>query len=189
MMIIMRYSDQHKDNVRARIVAATAEAIREQGVQGVSIPALMRRVGLTHGAFYAHFESRDALVAEAVRAAATESAEHIFGGAQGKDVLYDAYLSAAHAADPAHGCVVAALGAEGSRQPVAVRQAFADAARGLLRRVEFHRHRKRPRPDISIGTLNATSLMVGAVTLARLVDDKALAARILAAARAELVDS
>ncbi len=189
MMIIMRYPDQHKDDVHARIVAATAEAIREHGVQGVSIPALMRRVGLTHGAFYAHFESRDALIAEAVRAAATETAEHGFGPAQGKDALYDAYLSPAHAAGPAHGCVVAALGTEGSRQPVPVRQAFADAARGLLRLVESHRHRKRPRPDISTGTLNATSLMVGAVTLARLVDDKALAARILAAAKAELANS
>ena len=68
MMHIMRYPEGHKEPVRARIVQAAAFALRAKGLDGVSIPALMKNVGLTHGTFYAHFENRDALVAKAVRA-------------------------------------------------------------------------------------------------------------------------
>lgn len=77
-MVIMRYPEGHKEAIRERIVAAAATALREQGLSGVSIPALTKSVGLTHGGFYAHFESRGELVAAAVEAAATQTAREVF---------------------------------------------------------------------------------------------------------------
>jgi len=71
----MRYPQSHKQAVRARILEAAAEELRRHGLSGIGIPALMRRAGLTHGAFYAHFPSRESLVAEAIRAAAAASAD------------------------------------------------------------------------------------------------------------------
>ncbi len=66
----MRYPDGHKEEVRASIVASAARTLRKKGLAGLSIPALMKEAGLTHGGFYLHFHNRDELVAEAVMAAA-----------------------------------------------------------------------------------------------------------------------
>ena len=74
MMLVMRYAVGHKQAVRERILQAAAAELRCKGLSGIGIPALMQRAGLTHGAFYAHFPSRDTLVAEAIRTAAAASA-------------------------------------------------------------------------------------------------------------------
>jgi AcrR family transcriptional regulator len=76
MMPVMRYPAGHKEAVRERIVTAATSALREHGPSGMSILELMKSVGLTHGGFYAHFESRDQLVAAAIEAAATPTAAH-----------------------------------------------------------------------------------------------------------------
>ena len=78
MMVIMRYPDGHKEAVKERIVRAASRALRRHGLEGVSIPALMKQAGLTHGAFYTHFKNRDELVAEAVLSAAAETAAGAF---------------------------------------------------------------------------------------------------------------
>lgn len=184
MMNVMRYPEGHKEATRERIVAAAASALREQGLSGVSIPALMKSVGLTHGGFYAHFESRDELVAAAVEAAATQTAREVFGdGVPLVDVLH-AYLSRGHVAHPEHGCVVAALGTDGARQGEQVRRAFANVAKGLLGLIDRKVHpRSRGTRAPSDEALRLASSMVGAVVLARLVDDAALAERLLSAAR------
>jgi TetR/AcrR family transcriptional repressor of nem operon len=176
---VMRYPDGHKAEVRARIVEAASHAIRRDGLDGVSIPALMKQVGLTHGGFYAHFRDRDELVAAAVGVAADETAERVFGGDLAASL--DAYLSAAHLAHPDVGCVVAALGAEAPRQKAPVRKAFARAARGLIQRVEARLH---PRSrSLHRDSLALTAQLVGAVVLARLVQDPALAQQILESVR------
>lgn len=182
MMIIMRYPESHKQAVRARILAAAAEELRRHGLSGIGIPALMKRAGLTHGAFYAHFPNRDALVAEAIRTAAAASAEGPLAGALPLEQTLAHYLSPEHLAHPERGCVIAALGGEGARQPAPVRSAFAAAARGLLAAIESKLHPRRPSPEPSDAALRLVSAMVGAVVLARLVDDPALARRLLAAA-------
>jgi TetR/AcrR family transcriptional repressor of nem operon len=97
--------------------------------------------------------------------------------------MFDAYLSKDHALHPEHGCVVAALGAEGARQKGAVRRAFAETARGLLRHVERRLHPGAAKERISDEALATASRIVGAIVLARLVQDDALADRILAAAK------
>lgn len=180
----MRYSEEHKAAVRTRIVSAAAAELRRAGLTGVSIPAIMRRLGMTHGGFYAHFADRDALVAEAVRAAGEQTAVRVLDVEGGSvDQMLAAYLSPGHAAHPEQGCVLAALGAEGVHTSGSVRRSFAEVARGFLRLVD---RRLRPRArgaapgDEALAT---ASRMIGALILARLVDDQRLSRRILAAGR------
>ena len=183
MMTVMRYPESHKEEVRERIVEAASAALREHGLEGVSVPGLMKRVGLTHGGFYAHFESRDDLVAEAVEAAAARTGREVFGDDRSLDEALRRYLSPAHVAHPEQGCVVAALGTEGRHQPGAVRGAFAKVARGLIGLVDRKLRAQRTARTPSDEALRLTATMVGAVVLARLVDDEALAGKILRAAR------
>jgi TetR/AcrR family transcriptional regulator, transcriptional repressor for nem operon len=179
MMLIMRYPEGHKQAVRARIVDAAAEELRRQGLSGIGIPALMQRAGLTHGAFYAHFPNREALVAEAVRTAAAASFDGPLADALPLEQSLARYLSPEHLAHPERGCVIAALGGEGARQSAPVRSAFAAAARGLLATIERKLHPRLPSPAPSDQALQLASTMVGAVVLARLVEDPALAQRLL----------
>lgn len=183
MMDIMRYPDGHKEAVRERIVAAAARALRERGLSGVSIPALMKGAGLTHGGFYAHFENRDALVAEAVQAAGADTAAGVFTQGRTLGQALDAYLSPQHLEHPEFGCVVAALGAEGPRQPEPVRHAFAKVARGLIELVQEKLTAKKTTKALSDEALRLTSTMLGAVVLARLLDEPQLSRRILRVAR------
>jgi TetR/AcrR family transcriptional repressor of nem operon len=180
----MRYPAKHKAEIRERIVAEAARALREEGLDAVSVPRLMQRVGLTHGGFYNHFEDRDALVAEAVARAAAETGEGVFEAHEGDaEAVLATYLSPEHVASPGGGCVLAALGGEAAHaDSPRVRRAFAAAARGFLayaQRMISPTARRRLDDD----ALVVASQMIGAVVLARLVDDRALATRILASAR------
>jgi len=180
----MRYPAGHKEAVRAAIVQQAALLLRREGLSGVSVPALMRAAGLTHGGFYAHFPSREAAVAAAVEAAAGQTNAGAFAPeAGGLAQLLETYLSMGHVQHPEGGCVLAALGSEGARQAEPVRGAFARAARGMLRRVEARLHPEAAPGSLSDEGLRLAAQMVGAVVLARLVDDDALAEQLLAAAR------
>lgn len=185
----MRYPEGHKTAVRERIVAATARALRQHGLAGVSIPALMREAGLTHGGFYSHFRDRDELVAEAVRAAASHTAEGVFGETLSLEETLARYLSTGHVDHPEEGCVLAALGADAPRQSLPVRAAFAEIARGFLRLAEQKVHPDGPSTKPTDEALAHAATMIGAVVLARLVDDKRLSARILAAAAGAIAGS
>ena len=176
----MRYPEGHKEAVRERIVRAAAKAIRKEGPLGVSIPSLMKKAGLTHGAFYAHFKKRDELVAEAIHSAADSTAEGLFRAAPDLACALERYLSASHLKHPEGGCVVAALGADAPREKALVRRALHRAAVGLLLLVEEKRSGAESPSDES---LRIASQMVGAVTLARMIDDPALQQRLLCAAR------
>jgi TetR/AcrR family transcriptional repressor of nem operon len=141
----------------------------------------MKLAGLTHGGFYGHFRDRDDLIAKAVKRAASDSM--LSGDTPGPEA-FDAYLSKEHALHPEHGCVVAALAAEGARQKGPVRRVFAEIGRGFLRHVERRLHPDAPKDSLSDEALATASRIVGAIVLARLVHDDALAERILAAAKA-----
>jgi TetR/AcrR family transcriptional regulator, transcriptional repressor for nem operon len=183
MMIIMRYPDGHKEAVREKIVQAASKALRRYGLEGISIPELMKQVGLTHGGFYTHFKSREELVAEAVNVAAKETADEVFSEALPLVETLNRYLSPGHLERPSTGCVLAALGADGVRQPPQVREAFAVVARGFLGLVERKLHPKSTAGALSDEALVRAATMIGAVVLGRLVGDKALAERILTAAQ------
>jgi TetR/AcrR family transcriptional repressor of nem operon len=176
----MRYPDGHKENVSARIVEAASRALRQEGIDAVSIPRLMKLAGLTHGGFYSHFKDRDDLIAKAAIHAARASVLHD----QALEKPLDQYLSKEHVLHPELGCVVAALGAEGARQKGPVRRVFAELGRRFLRLVERTLHPEgSPTGRLTDEALATASRMVGAIMLARLVDDEALAERILAAAK------
>src|SRR5258707_15854194 len=106
----MRYPDGHNETMRTRIVEAASRALRRDGIDAVSIPKLMKLVGLTHGGFYVHFRDRDQLVAEAVAHSAMDSA---FSNDAPAAEAFGRYLSQAHVRHPEFGCVIAALGVEG----------------------------------------------------------------------------
>ena len=176
----MRYPDGHNEEVRARIVDEAARALRRDGIDAVSIPKLMKLAGLTHGGFSVHFKYRDELVAAAIERSTRDGA---FRGDGTLEQAAGKYLSKAHVAHPEMGCVIAALGFEGARQKGKVRRAFAEAARGMLRRVERKLHPKAEASAPSDEALQLASKMVGAVVLARLVQDDELAERLLATAK------
>ncbi|MFT3773077.1 MAG: TetR/AcrR family transcriptional regulator [Minicystis sp.] len=185
----MRYTEEHKAEVRARIVGQAARALRASGLAGVAIPALMKRAGLTHGGFYRHFESRDELLAEALAAASDETESKLFGAAEQTDdplrAVVDAYLTRDHRKHPALGCALAALGAEAPRQEPIVKNAFDAIALRFLRRVEKAAHggSRRSGAELHDDTLAIAAAMIGALVLSRMLRDETLADRVLAATR------
>lgn len=185
---MVRYSKEHKEATRRRIVEAAARAYRRGGVGGVGIGELMGEIGLTHGGFYAHFPSKDALVAEACEHGASGSTERVLaraeaqGGAAGVRTLVEAYVSAVHRDRPELGCVMPALAADVSRGAPEVRGALTRVLRRMLRRIGALLPGARPAADHDVPSDEALALvsgMVGAVLLARAVDDPELSERIL----------
>lgn len=191
---MVRYSKEHKEETRRRILEAAARAYREEGVSGVGIGELMQSIGLTHGGFYAHFDSKDALVAEACDSVRSTLAQSYFawaeeaGGAEGLRRVIRGYLSRQHRDDPGLGCLMPALAADASRAAPEVRASFTRSLRGLVAGVARLLRGARRAPAAEDGAIPDEALvlvsgMVGAVLLARAADDPELSDRILLAAR------
>jgi TetR/AcrR family transcriptional repressor of nem operon len=127
----MRYSREHKLETHARIVKRASVRLREKGAHGIGVADLMKDAGLTHGGFYAHFDSREALVIEAFAHAMDRSTERWRKLAeqtppeQRMAAIVDAYLTPLHRDDPGHGCAIPTLGAEIARESPKTRKAFA----------------------------------------------------------------
>lgn len=182
-----------KEQTRERILRAAARAIRKYGYEGVGVADVMQDVGLTHGGFYAHFESRDALLAAAAEQAGLESAESLSRAlvkAKPGDELMaivDTYLSDNHvaAAEQGLGCAIAAAGSEVPRQCPEVRRAVSRRIKDLIGLVE------RQFPDWGKNAVHDKAMaivatLIGALMLARAVDDPQLSKGIRKSAR-ELV--
>lgn len=184
MMHIMR---KEPANVRAaakeasheRIVQAAARAIRRSGYDGTGVADIMKEAGLTHGAFYAHFESREAMLAEAADRAGAEAnalAASVIAAAppeQALRALMQAYLSREHLAGIETGCPISALGSEMPRQSPEVRRA---ATRRIKEMIDLIA-RQSPdwgQPGAHERALVTAATMVGTLVLARAVDDPAL---------------
>ena len=126
----MRYSREHKQETHARIVRKASIRLREKGAHGIGVADLMKEAGLTHGGFYAHFDSREALVIEAFNYAmdrATERWRRVVAEMPPEkrlSTIVDGYLTAAHRDDPGQGCAVPSLGAEIARESPKTRRAF-----------------------------------------------------------------
>jgi TetR/AcrR family transcriptional repressor of nem operon len=179
----MARSQAEKHASHARIVKAAAAQIRQDGVDSVRVSELMREAGLTHGGFYRHFGSREDLIDEAIDAALTDgsrqadTAESLDPGVELAQII-DGYVSKAHRDNPQVGCAVAALPADVSRSGSRARQAYSRQVRryidrlvGLIRPAEPDAKR-----DEAILTLSA---LVGAVAMARAIDDPELSDEIL----------
>jgi len=127
----MRYSKEHKQETHARIVKKASVRLREKGAHGIGVADLMKEAGLTHGGFYAHFDSREALVIEAFAYAMDRSTERWRKIAEQTPAdkrlatIVESYLTPVHRDDPGHGCAVPTLGAEIARESPKTRKAFA----------------------------------------------------------------
>ncbi len=168
-----------KDATHERIVAVAARAIRRSGYDGTGVADIMKEAGLTHGAFYAHFASREAMLAEAAGRACTESTAAV------ADVvarvppnmalasMLGAYLSREHLEHAEIGCPLAALGSETSRQAAEVRRVATRHIKEVIDLVA----RQSPdwgKPSAHEQALVTVATMVGALMLARAVDDPGL---------------
>ena len=126
----MRYSREHKLETHARIVKKASVRLREKGAHGIGVADLMKEAGLTHGGFYAHFDSREALVIEAFAYAMDRSTERWRKVAEQTPpdkrlaTIVESYLTPVHRDDPGHGCAVPTLGAEIARESPKTRKAF-----------------------------------------------------------------
>src|SRR5262245_10307904 len=137
----MRYSAEHKQHTRERIVRAAARRFRSRGSEGAGVADLMRDLRLTHGGFYRHFESKEELFAEAFEQSlrevgdrVTKAIEQAPPGGELKAIL-EAYLDPDHCSDVAGGCPVAALASEVARRPRAERARFLRALKAHIRRM------------------------------------------------------
>jgi AcrR family transcriptional regulator len=168
-----------KEATHERIVAAAARAIRRSGYGGAGVADIMKDAGLTHGGFYAHFASREAMLAEAVDRAGAEglaSVARLAAAAppqKALPALLRAYLSKEHVKAVATGCGVAALCSETPRQAPEVRRAATHRIKEMIDLVA----RQSPdwgRPGVHERALVTVSTMIGALVLARAVDDPRL---------------
>ena len=174
-----RTAPSRKEATHERIVGAAARAIRRSGYDGTGVADIMKKVGLTHGGFYAHFASREAMLAEAADRAGAESVAtltRVAAAAPPQEALRSmirAYLSKEHVEDAETGCPVAALGSETPRQASKVRRAATRRIKEVIDVVARHSP-DQGKPGAYEHALVTVATMVGALVLARAVDDAKL---------------
>jgi TetR/AcrR family transcriptional regulator, transcriptional repressor for nem operon len=184
MMVIMKHKDtthntaSRKEITHARIVETAARAIRRSGYDGTGVADIMKEAGLTHGGFYAHFPSRDAMLAEAADLAGQDTittTKKIFAEVpenQAVKTLMKVYLSDEHLANIENGCSLAALGSEMPRQASEVRKASTCRIKEMITLIKNRLSAEHP--DAYEKALVMLSTMVGTLLLARAVDDPEL---------------
>jgi TetR/AcrR family transcriptional regulator, transcriptional repressor for nem operon len=184
----MRYPASETATKHEKILKEAARLFRERGFDGAGVAEIMRAAGLTHGAFYAHFPSKEALEAEAVECAFAQSDNRVYAvtakARDRKQVFLDSYLTATHRDHPGSGCVIAALGQEIARGSAA-RKPFTQRVKRMIEEMagRFGWKRSGAARRNSIHLLSAA---VGALTLARAVGDPRLSREILESVRDSL---
>jgi TetR/AcrR family transcriptional regulator, transcriptional repressor for nem operon len=184
----MRYSKEHKQETHARIVRRASVRLREKGAHGIGVADLMKEAGLTHGGFYAHFDSREALLIEAFGYAMDRSMDYWRKNAEQTSpekrlaTIVDSYLTTTHRDDPGRGCAVPTLGAEIARESPKARKAFAakleqmiDMIAGQL--IDLPPKAARKQAAATLAT------MMGTVVLSRIAGNGEFSDEILAAGR------
>jgi TetR/AcrR family transcriptional regulator, transcriptional repressor for nem operon len=189
LQTMARTANTRKEDTHDHILDVAARALRRDGYAGVRVADVMKEAGLTHGGFYAHFPSREALLVEALARAGRDSATSVARAAEsrrGKGVsafrsLVEAYLSNRHLASLETGCPIAALGSDMPRQSLAVRQASALRVTKLIETV------RETLPGVPRSTAAVVAgTMVGTLQLARALGDNEEGRAALAAAREAL---
>lgn len=178
---MVRYGKEHKDETRRRIVDTAGRRFKQDGLDGSGIATLMKDAGLTNGAFYAHFESKDDLVATVVGAELGRQAvtfSELAPGRAGLEEFVRGYLSAEHRDNPAAGCPSAALLDEIGRCSAATKRAYTDGATAIVDEITGRLTPGDP------GSARATALslfamMVGTLQLSRALADSELSNAVL----------
>ncbi|HET7221320.1 MAG TPA: TetR/AcrR family transcriptional regulator [Vicinamibacterales bacterium] len=169
----MPWPEDHKARTRERIVEAAAAAFRAGGVAGVRVEDVMARAGLTHGGFYAHFDSKEALLRDALARAGDQTVEMLSKPATARaagdrlQAVVDTYLSQAHAAHPERGCPLAALGPEIARADGPAREALAAAVTDRLAWMRGLVPPGRGTASSDTQIIGTLACMVGGIILAR----------------------
>lgn len=187
----MRYPAEHKDETRAHILAEAAKQIRAHGPNGIGVAEIMKRAGLTHGGFYAHFKSKDALVAAAIEKMfesaqlrwETETAGKNPGAGIHSYIAF--YLSEDHRDARATGCPIAALSSDMPRLTAASKKAYAGGARRLTARLAA-KLAELGHADSEVLAASVLAELVGALALARVEPDAERSRAILAASKRAL---
>jgi TetR/AcrR family transcriptional regulator, transcriptional repressor for nem operon len=175
----MRYPAQETAEKHDRIVKEASRLFREKGFDNVTVAEVMKAAGLTHGAFYAHFSSKQELQEAAVAYGQGVSAVHARNhGAtkKGRRTYADRYLSARHRDNPGNGCTMAALAAEVARSTPEVKGAFERGFEEILSAVGGDRK----------DAIFQTAALLGGVALARAMQDEKLSEEILRSVRQKL---
>ena len=178
----MRYDKGHKEATRQRILDIASRQFREGGVAAVGLAGLMADAGLTNGAFYGHFGSKEALVREALSEALEDSKHKIeaaVAGGSGLQGFVRDYLSPRHRDNPAKGCVTAALAAEIARHPAGTRAVFTSKVEEVLGLIEAGLP-SGGAEDRRRSAMTVYTLLIGTLQMSRAVNDKQLSDEILA---------
>jgi len=177
----MRYEKGHKDTTRQRIIDTASQQFRENGVAGVGIAGIMSGAGLTNGAFYAHFSSKEDLVETVLTNALRRREERLRTASEaneGLEAVIREYLAPSHRDRPSGGCPTAALVAEVARHPKATRDAFTEKISTFIElittQIRNGSGEERRRRAIAI-----YGMMVGTLQIARAVNDRKLSDEIL----------
>ena len=174
---MVRYTKEHKQETRERILATAGRRLKRDGIEGSGVATLMKDAGLTNGAFYAHFPSKDDLVAEAIadqlHALQANIVAQAEPGPAGLEQIVRWYLSAQHRDNPGDGCPNAALLDEIGRCGDATRQAYTD---GVLVVIDGLAARMAPEdpPSARVKALGLLGLMAGTLQLSRALTDRQL---------------
>lgn len=187
----MRYDAGHKERTHQKLLHEASLAIRENGPDKVAVAGLMAKVGLTHGGFYAHFKSKEHLVADTIAYMFDDQIEEFNKRMQGLSLkqclaqYIDRYLSMQHRELRDMGCPMAALNSELSRMPDSARQAFelgmkksVEAIAAILQRLDKH--------DPEALAVSVLSEMIGALSVSRAVMDAKFSEQILNAAKVNI---
>ena len=173
----MRYDAEHKQKTREKVLDAAAEALRLDGPLKMGVAEVMAKAGLTHGGFYAHFKSKDELVACTIDHMFATSAQRRLDGmkdwppAQALSAYIDFYLSESHRDKRITGCAMPALAADLPRLPTAAQEAFAGGVRRMTERIAglLTAMGRDNAEDLAASTV---AEMVGALSLARAEPDR-----------------
>jgi TetR/AcrR family transcriptional repressor of nem operon len=185
----MRYDADHKQKTREKVLKAAAKAIRAHGPHRVGVADVMRDAGLTHGGFYAHFESKDDLVAAAIgqmfeqSRARFDSEVKDYPPARALDAYVDFYLSPGHRDARASGCPIPALAADLPRLDRAARTRFAEGVAALTRAVAGRIGQLGQHAEPEALARSVVAEMVGALSLARAEPDEQKSNQMLADSR------
>jgi AcrR family transcriptional regulator len=177
----VRYGTEQKQATRRRIIESAGRRFKQDGIDGSGIATLMKDAGLTNGAFYAHFASKEDLVATAVAEQLREQRERFSAlapGRAGVEQIVRAYLSVQHRDNPGDGCPSAALLDEIGRCTDATKQAYTD---GVLDMIDDIATRLAPHDPQSarVKTISVYAMMVGTLQLSRALSDRRLADAVL----------
>jgi TetR/AcrR family transcriptional regulator, transcriptional repressor for nem operon len=187
----MRYDTEHKQKTRTRVLQAAAKAIRADGPHRVAVAGVMADAGLTHGGFYAHFASKDELVAAAIEHMFDETRARVQhemegrGPAEGLAAYIDFYLSRKHRDARGSGCPMAALASDLPRLDEAVREQFAVGACRLTATLS-EKLAALGHVNVDAEARSMVAELIGALSLARIEPDSKRSDAILSASRHQL---